>query len=419
MGAAGSVSSTPQAQAALEKLSQQAQEQLAKLSREAQDDLAGVLTATEEASRTLTALKPATAVALSTVLTPETRAELKPLFSAPAPKSEEHGQVRDGTAMGMAKMRLVGSLMVSEEQRLFTDVYAHHFLPEGEKIRESWLAMGADKLLSLFDGAAPGMRESTALRTRFIDDRIVAAVSELECKQIVILGAGYDMRASRLEVLRGDAVRTFEVDRPAQQQRKLRILAVLGEGLVNAFTPVPVELSNSEANTLTDAAGLGPLSDALTSAGFVRGAPTVVVLEGVTQYIPASASRATLAALSGLCGAGSRLLATYIDERALSADTWGEVLGSGWGKGGAKLSSMLERTAAGGEPWVSGFDCAQFAELLASAGFAAKEDLSAMDLAERYNLAGKGRTLRPENKFEVERFVEAVASLSSGAGQYI
>ena len=57
----------------------------------------------------------------------------------------------------------------------------------------------------------PGFHEHLISRTRFIDDLVIQSTSE-DIKQYVILGAGYDVRAHRLNL--PPHVKIFEVDQP-------------------------------------------------------------------------------------------------------------------------------------------------------------------------------------------------------------
>ncbi len=68
------------------------------------------------------------------------------------------------------------------------------------------------------------LRPSIAARTRFVDEQVASAIAA-GLRQIVICGAGYDDRALRF---RTTGVRFFELDHPATQHDKARLLAGLG-----------------------------------------------------------------------------------------------------------------------------------------------------------------------------------------------
>ena len=75
---------------------------------------------------------------------------------------------------------------------------------------------------------APGFHEHIISRTRFIDDLIEKSAKE-GVEQYVILGAGYDSRAHRLDL--PSSLRIFEVDQPEVQDRKR---SKLPKGLPNS-----------------------------------------------------------------------------------------------------------------------------------------------------------------------------------------
>jgi hypothetical protein len=69
------------------------------------------------------------------------------------------------------------------------------------------------------------LEPSIAARTRFVDAEVTGAI-EAGLRQVVTCGAGYDDRALRF---RTSGVRFFELDHPATQADKARLLRALGE----------------------------------------------------------------------------------------------------------------------------------------------------------------------------------------------
>jgi len=101
---------------------------------------------------------------------------------------------KDGTAQGVAKQRLIESIAKPEE-RIINDPYADRFVLGASFIK----LMGHKLNVWLAEKLVPGFHEHLISRTRFIDDLIKkSAASGVE--QYVILGAGYDSRAHRLEL---------------------------------------------------------------------------------------------------------------------------------------------------------------------------------------------------------------------------
>jgi methyltransferase (TIGR00027 family) len=139
-------------------------------------------------------------------------------------------------------------------------------------------------------GARRGFLEFLVLRTRFFDDAVVQAI-ERGVRQIVILGAGYDMRAQRF---RTPGVTFFEVDHPATQRDKRALLeridaATTGIAFVRADFTEP------------------GLADLLTAAGLDRSQPTQFLCEGVLRYLPEEWFHELLRVPAELAAAGSEL----------------------------------------------------------------------------------------------------------------
>ncbi|GAA0914028.1 hypothetical protein GCM10009558_022500 [Virgisporangium aurantiacum] len=176
--------------------------------------------------------------------------------------------------------------------------------------------------------------------------------------QVVLLGAGYDSRAYRLVGLR--SVRVFEVDHPATQATKRRLVgAAVGAERREQVRFVGVDLMRDD------------LAGALRQAGFSGEERTVVVWEGVTNYLTADAVDTTLRALAGIAAGGSRIVFTYVDRAALD--------GSGRYQG-----VWQDAVRRHGEPWTFGFDPDALPGYLAERGLRLMLDLSARDAADRY-----------------------------------
>src|SRR5262245_38877596 len=109
------------------------------------------------------------------------------------------------------------------EARLFEDPLASAFL----RPPLSWVERAAHTpgihawVTSFIDRRWPGVRTSVVARTRLIDETI-ATVVDAGMPQVVLLGAGFDSRAERLPDL--ESARVFEVDHPATQAAKRRVL---------------------------------------------------------------------------------------------------------------------------------------------------------------------------------------------------
>lgn len=140
-----------------------------------------------------------------------------------------------------------------------------------------------------------GFADHLALRT-FAIDRLVERGREEGIEQCVLLGAGLDARAYRLEALRGATI--FEVDHPSTQARKLERARSLPEPLGD-LKYITVDFEEDD------------LVRALIDGGFDPSARSIIVWEGVTMYLPIAAIRASLGAISELSSEGSLFTLSY------------------------------------------------------------------------------------------------------------
>lgn len=261
-------------------------------------------------------------------------------------------------------------------RRLFTDPFAGAFL------RRSWRALAVASgipamrplAFALYDSiGGPGPRPSAIVRTRVIDD----ALSELMSShgQCVILGAGYDTRAHRLEALRSK--RVYEVDHPATQDAKRSIVRKLGLETEHV-TYVPVDFEHDS------------LFDRLLDSGYRRESPSVVLWEGVTQYLTRGAVESTLGVIRSLAASsGGHLIATYVDERALE-------LPSPF----PEAARWVRAVARVGEPWIFGINPEKTRQFFFERGYTVQRDVSMLD-ASRELMAGRSQRHRGSALYRV------------------
>ncbi len=204
------------------------------------------------------------------------------------------------TAEYMALFRALESAR-PPQRRLFEDRDAVCFLGPGLRavVRAARLPPLAWAACAYIDRRWPGPRLSGVVRTRVIDDFVVSAISG-GCTQALLLGAGYDTRAGRLGALASASV--FEVDHPMTQRRKREALGATPRNV--RYVPADLERDC--------------LAAVLAEAGFDRAERTCVVWEGVFSYLTPQAIDLTLSVLVELCAPASRILLTYVDERALA-----------------------------------------------------------------------------------------------------
>ncbi|MFI7236776.1 class I SAM-dependent methyltransferase [Streptomyces cyaneofuscatus] len=112
------------------------------------------------------------------------------------------------------------------------------------------------------------------LRTRVLDDFLLRSVHAGDVRQVVLLGAGLDSRAFRLDWPPGCVI--FEIDRGEVLAFKHQVLGDLSATPKAARVPLPMDLR-------ADWAG------ALPGAGFDPAAPSVWLVEGLLFYLPPGA----------------------------------------------------------------------------------------------------------------------------------
>ncbi len=138
-----------------------------------------------------------------------------------------------------------------------------------------------------------------AVRTRFFDDA-VAAISGVD--QIVILAAGMDTRAYRLDCLAGRTL--FELDRAEVLRLKDQLL-----GQTRDVAPQP-RCDRRPIGVDLAADWTGPLVD----AGFEPERPTCWLVEGLTPYLTEPDVHRLLDRVSALAATGSHLLVDMVGQ---------------------------------------------------------------------------------------------------------
>ncbi|MGB0937128.1 MAG: class I SAM-dependent methyltransferase [Colwellia sp.] len=291
---------------------------------------------------------------------------------------------KDGTAQGVAKQRFIETL-AEPNKRIVNDPYAERFVLGAGLIK----LMGHKLSVWLTKQLAPGFHEHLICRTRFIDELIKKEAST-GIEQYVILGAGYDLRAHRLDL--PNTLKVFEVDQVEVQSRKR---GKLPEELASAenVTYVGIDFNHQS------------LTEQLTVAGFDQSKRTVFTLEGVSQYITKEALLSTINELASLSKkAGSTFFFSYVND-LLDKDPEA-CFGKGYPNAVKRAKLVKDLSAKVGEPWISLYSSEEIESLLGTCGFSLKENKTLADLNELY-FTPVGRTI-PENEiFKLEHFVIA------------
>ena len=292
--------------------------------------------------------------------------------------------VKDGTAQGVAKQRLIETI-ADADKRVINDPYADSFV-----IGSGFIKLMGHKLnIWLSEKLAPGFHEHLISRTKYIDELIQkSAVNGTE--QYVILGAGYDSRAHRLEL--PSSLKIFEVDQPEVSDNKLAKL--------------PKELPNSDNVTYVNIDfSYQSLTEQLIGAGFDQNKSTIFTLEGVSQYITKEAVSSTIKELASLTrDTNSIFFMSYVDE--LLDKNPEACFGEGYPNPVKKASLIKGLSAKVGEPWISFYNGAEIEDLLSQNGYSIEESVTLEDLNSLY-FSPVGRTLNENQIFKLEHFVVA------------
>lgn len=208
------------------------------------------------------------------------------------------------TALGVARIRAAES---QRPDRLFDDPLASAFataFPDGEA------PPGEHADAEPPDPAAPGTLAGrlifqVVIRTRFYDEYLAAAAAD-GCRQVVLLAAGLDSRAFRLDWPPG--LRLFELDQPDVLDFKEAVLRRADASPRCHRTVIAADLR-------------GGWQERLTSAGFDPARPSAWLVEGLLIYLAREEAARLLTEVGELAAPGSRLslergdaAATLIDQ---------------------------------------------------------------------------------------------------------
>lgn len=246
--------------------------------------------------------------------------------------------------------------------KIVDDPFAHHFLGRSFKATVA-AAAAAGPLSEIPARFLPGVATFVLARHRFIDDALRVALArngDERVDQIVLLGAGYDTRAYRFgSELAGRPV--FEVDFPSTGARKDDLVRKHARDLPGTV------VRRVEVDFLKETFD-GPL----TRAGFLQGARTFFVWEGVSMYLTRDAVKRTLTLMRSLAGAHSDVCCDFwflLDSPDLRAAAH---------RVSASFLQLL------GEPVLFGIHPEDTPPFFSALGFDVVDTATAADLAQRY-----------------------------------
>jgi methyltransferase (TIGR00027 family) len=224
------------------------------------------------------------------------------------------GKVLAGDLLGSTARWTAGVRALESErgERLFEDPWAAALA--GEQGR-TWVEQRtADKVVPI------------VLRTRYFDDFLKRITHEQGIRQIVLLAAGLDTRAYRLEW--SQQTRLFELDQPEVLRHKADVLGAAGAQARCTRQAIGVDLTTAwEA--------------ALLSRGFVPDQPSGWLLEGFLFYLSNDSVSSLLGRVSSLASSGSWMGFDVINSEMLSSE---------WTRPWVEMQASL------GAPWIGTMD---------------------------------------------------------------
>ncbi|MEV6419235.1 class I SAM-dependent methyltransferase [Streptomyces sp. NPDC051662] len=198
--------------------------------------------------------------------------------------------VEGGVGLTALLVAAARAIETHRHDSLARDVYAEHFVlaapaSAGWPVRVQQAPGGdANPLWGRF-------ARYFGLRTRVLDDFLLRSV-HAGARQVVLLGAGLDSRAFRLDWPAGRVI--FEIDREGVLAFKHKVLGGLSATPKAARVPIPIDLRGDWVGALID-------------AGFDTAAPSVWLAEGLLFYLPSATETYLIDTMDRLSAAGSAL----------------------------------------------------------------------------------------------------------------
>lgn len=210
-----------------------------------------------------------------------------------------------------------------------------------------------------------GIYEWVIARTRYIDEVFMRASAE-GFSQVLLFGAGFDSRGVRFQSELKDS-KVFELDAPTTQITKIGQYRKRGIEVPSNLTFVPINFEKES------------VSEKLKEVGFNKGEKSLVLLEGVLQYLKPEAAYATLDTVKNQAGPGSWLVFDYAHASVLHGEE--NLDGEMW---------MMNRLDRYGESWQFGLEEVDVEPLLCKYGFGLLDRRGPRELEETYFKDKKG-----------------------------
>jgi len=261
------------------------------------------------------------------------------------------------TAETIAMVR-VSESRKPEDERICYDPYAIRFI--SQEVLD-FVANNPEEFRAFVvqnERLVPGARNSIVARVRFFDDIVKSSISD-GLEQLVILGAGYDTRAYRIEGL--NKIRVFEVDHPATQSIKI-------EKIIEIFGSFPDNVTYVPVNLEVDKWG-----QRLLESRYDKSLKTLFIMEGLLMYLSPEIVDEILYFIVNNSGKDSAIIFDYIPLSVVDGTCELEA-GKNWQKGVTDV----------GEPFLFGIGDGTIESFLVQRGFSKIRNVTSEDYKKLY-----------------------------------
>ena len=259
----------------------------------------------------------------------------------------------------------VVEMFMPEDEKIFSDPYAIRFVNPEMLENMAKNPVETQKKSEELEKLFPGVHNSIIARVRYFDDYVEKLVDE-GLEQLVILGAGYDTRAYRIEGLK-ENVKVFEVDHLNTQSFKIQKVKEIFGSVLDHVVYVPVDFDTQK------------LGERLLESGYSKFKKTLFIMEGLVMYIPPDAVDETLSFIVNNSGKGSAVIFDYVPQSVVDGTNNLEV--------GKNLHNHAKEYK---EPLQFGIEEGKLETFLKERGFSSIESVTSEDYQRAY-FEGKKR----------------------------
>lgn len=265
-----------------------------------------------------------------------------------------------------------------KEQRIIEDNLASQLYSGSNRfwINITKIAAIRNWLVNITEKFVTGGWSFLLVRKRYIDERLIEAITENKIKAVVNLGAGFDTRLYRLSEAQN--ISAWEVDQAVNIDAKRKAIQKALGVFPNHVKQVSINFINQD------------LGEVLKRHGYLGTEKTFFIWEAVSQYLNEAAVQKTFDFFSKV-PVGSRLAFTYVPKDYITGENlYGQEM-------------IYKKFILKDKIWHFGFDPNQIEAYLNKNGWKLIEDIGYAELGDRY-VKPTGRSL---GVLEIERMVYA------------